>query len=198
MFDNLKADLLRDCYITYQKATLLNKSLVIIKSMGFQTIAIYRFGRWCEQFFSARSAVIPRCFFLAIYRCAYHLLTTMYGIKISPKAMIGKGFYIGHFAGIEIGACTIGEYCSIHQHVKIIAERCDGQRDMPHIGDYVWIGPHAQITTNISIGDRATVSAGTLVVDNVAADHLVVGNPARVISNSYNNLPLLHQLSLGQ
>ena len=196
MFENLKSDLLRDCYISYQKPSPINKLLVIIKSMGFQAIAIYRFGRWSDKVFASRRVVIPRYFFLAIYRCLYYTITKMYGIDINPKAIIGKGFYIGHFAGIEIGACKIGEYCSIHQHVKIGYERGNKQGKIPHIGDYVWIGPHAQISANVNIGNRATVSAGSLVVDNVPPNNLVAGNPARVISNLYDNGPLLHKLSL--
>lgn len=198
MFENLKADLLRDCYITYQQPTLANKLLVIFKSMGFQAIAVYRFGRWCDKFFSDQRAIIFRYLFSLLHRIFSYLIVKMYGIDIHCKAVIGKGFYIGHFAGIKIQACEIGEFCSIHQHVKIGKISSDTQDNIPHIGDYVWIGPHAQISENITIGNHATLSAGSVVANNIAPRNLVVGSPARVIAKDYDNRPLLHQLSLGQ
>ena len=44
------------------------------------------------------------------------------------------------------------------------------------------IGANATILPGITIGARAMVGAGAVVIRDVAADTTVVGNPARVVS----------------
>ena len=48
-------------------------------------------------------------------------------------------------------------------------------------GTDVWIGAGAIILPGITIGDGATVGAGSVVSKNVEARTVVVGNPARII-----------------
>jgi maltose O-acetyltransferase len=49
------------------------------------------------------------------------------------------------------------------------------------IGDGVWIGAGALVLPGVSIGENAVVGAGAVVTRDVAANTLVVGNPARVM-----------------
>jgi maltose O-acetyltransferase len=61
------------------------------------------------------------------------------------------------------------------------------------IGCDVWIGGGAIVLPGVSIGDRATVGAGSVVTRDVPAGATVVGNPARTVdapvpgSNSGDN-----------
>ena len=48
------------------------------------------------------------------------------------------------------------------------------------IGRGVFIGTRAIILKGVTIGDRAIVGAGAVVTKDVPANHLAVGNPARV------------------
>lgn len=49
------------------------------------------------------------------------------------------------------------------------------------IGDQVMIGANCTILPGVSIGDRATVAAGTVVTKDVESGSFVGGNPMRVI-----------------
>lgn len=52
-----------------------------------------------------------------------------------------------------------------------------------HIGKSVWIGAHATILPNVTIGDNAIVGAGSVVTKDVPDNAIVAGNPARFIRN---------------
>ncbi|MFT7053057.1 MAG: serine O-acetyltransferase [Psychromonas sp.] len=112
-------------------------------------------------------------------------------MDVQPFFSIGRGLYIGHLGGIEIAACEVGEFCSIHQHVKIGWANVTENEKYPRIGSYVWIGPHAKIIGNVTIGDSCTISAGTVVLNDINSCNLVAGNPARIASTVYDNRSLL-------
>ena len=192
MFENIKSDLDRYCDMTKRKATLINRCRIALGCMGFQATAIYRFGRWNDSVFANRKLAFIRYFFLAIHYCLYRLIIKMYDIDIDRRAVIGKSLFISHFAGIKIGPCEMGDFCSVYQHVKIGPANAIKKGECPHIGSRVWIGPHARVTGNITLGNNSTVSACTLVIKDVSPNNLVAGNPTRLLSTSYDNYYLLH------
>lgn len=49
------------------------------------------------------------------------------------------------------------------------------------IGNDVWIGGGAIILPGVTIGDRSIIGAGSVVVHDVPAAKVVVGNPARIV-----------------
>ncbi len=49
------------------------------------------------------------------------------------------------------------------------------------IGKNVWIGANATIVPGITIGDNAIIGAGSVVVKDIPANAVAVGNPCRVI-----------------
>ena len=49
------------------------------------------------------------------------------------------------------------------------------------IGDNVWIGADVTILPGVSIGDNAVIGAGSVVVHDIPADTVAVGNPCKVI-----------------
>ena len=57
------------------------------------------------------------------------------------------------------------------------------------IGDDVFIGTNAFILKGVKIGDRSIIGAGAVVsIKNIPPDSLVVGNPAKIVSKSKNNV----------
>lgn len=50
-----------------------------------------------------------------------------------------------------------------------------------HIGNQVWIGSGVTIISGITIGDNTTIGAGSVVVKDIPANCVAVGNPCRVI-----------------
>ena len=58
------------------------------------------------------------------------------------------------------------------------------------IGNDVFIGTNALILKGVSIGDRSIIGAGAVVaMKTIPPDSLVVGNPAKIVSKSKNNVP---------
>lgn len=104
---------------------------------------------------------------------------------------------IGHYCllspGVNIAsACsiTIGDNCMLAADVTISDSDWHGlyNRLRPFrcstpvtIGDNVWIGLRAIIGKGVSIGDNSVVGAGAVVVNNVPANVVVAGNPAKII-----------------
>ncbi|MDQ4108523.1 MAG: hypothetical protein M3138_06930, partial [Actinomycetota bacterium] len=51
------------------------------------------------------------------------------------------------------------------------------------IGDHVFIGPRALVMIGVTIGDRAVISGGAVVVDDVPPLTVVGGVPAKPIGH---------------
>ncbi len=49
------------------------------------------------------------------------------------------------------------------------------------IGDNCWIGANATICPGVTIGENSVIGAGSVVVHDIPANSVAVGNPARVI-----------------
>ena len=112
-----------------------------------------------------------------------HTKRIKFGIDIQSLS-IGEGFYIGHFGHIVVNsAAVIGKNCNISQGVTIGISNTGSKKGVPVVGDYVYIGPGAKIMGNIKIGNRAAIGANSVVVNDVPENAVVVGVPARVVSN---------------
>jgi acetyltransferase-like isoleucine patch superfamily enzyme len=80
---------------------------------------------------------------------------------------------------IKVGRNTvIGYNTTILAHEYLIEEYRLGEIE---IGDEVMIGANSTILPGVKIGDRAIVSAGTLVHKDVPAGSFVGGNPMQLI-----------------
>jgi len=188
MLESVRADLNRYCGV---KPSLAGKLRVVRTSCGFRATAIHRFGRWVESAFASPGWLPVRCLLLGVYACLSHAVGKAFGIWIDRRAHIGKGLYIGHFGGIVIGVCRMGEHCSVHQHVRVGMKKSAEVDAGPQIGDKVWIGAHARIVGSVRIGNGVTVSAGCVVRQDIRSGRLVAGDPARVINPNYDNTQLL-------
>jgi len=106
-----------------------------------------------------------------------------FGISISYRTAIGKGFYIGHFSGIIVTPeAIIGDNCNISQGVTIGYSNRGKHKGYPVIGDKVYIGPGAKIIGNVKIGNNVAIGANCVVVDDISDNSVVVGIPGKVIS----------------
>ena len=152
--------------------------------MGLQAVLVYRFGR---LLCAARRRVVlwPLLpFGWLIYGLAMLWVRHAYGIRIALSADIGAGFWIGHFGGVEVVNCRLGERCSVGQQTRIgRVEDVNG----PFIGDGAWIGAHARISGPVRVGEGVTIAPGARVTRNVPDRALVVGDPARVVFRGYDN-----------
>ena len=133
---------------------------------------------------------------------AGQLMTFAHGGRI----IIGQYCYVGENSRVWSGASvTMGNYVLIAHNVMIMdnfTHPIDFQARREHaratmggrhaatidlgdrpivIGDDVWIGANSIIMRGVSIGDRAIISAGSVVREDVPADAVVSGNPAAIV-----------------
>ncbi|MCG7928515.1 hypothetical protein A3197_10145 [Candidatus Thiodiazotropha endoloripes] len=189
MISHIKKDLQR--YYKIELNGNMNPSTMaiarlLIDNAGLQAVIIYRFGRHIRDLVEdgkglAASVMHP------LYKILNWIACKAFGIDISQDADIGSGFYIGHFGGIVIQKCNIGENCSISQQVNIIFQ----EDAVSTIGSSVWMGAHAYISPGVTIGSHATVAAGARVDSDFSDNVLIMGSPARVLSANYDNSRLL-------
>jgi len=97
---------------------------------------------------------------------------------LPAQAIIGEGFYIGHFGGIIISPLArIGINCNISQGVTIGISGNGDKRGVPTIGDNVYIGAGAIIIGKITIGNNVRIGANAVVHKDIPDNSTVVVYP---------------------
>lgn len=103
------------------------------------------------------------------------------GIEIHPGAKIGPGFFIDHGMGVVIGeTAEIGENVTLYHGVTLGGTSWKKEKRHPTIGDNVVIGAGAKILGPFKVGDNSRIGAGSVVVNEVPSDSIVVGVPGRI------------------
>lgn len=111
----------------------------------------------------------------------------------------GKGICIGEKSFLNFNACLqdqtdirIGRHTLIGPCCCLAAKALAGCTREPEgseaakgadisIGDDCWLGGGVTVWPGVHIGDRCIVAAGSVVCEDVPADSLIAGHPARVI-----------------
>jgi len=96
----------------------------------------------------------------------------MAGVVIQPGSMIGRNVIINTRASIDHD-CIIGD----HVHVAPGATLSGGVQ----IASGAHVGTGATVIQGIFIGEDSIIGAGSVVLEDVAADSMVVGVPAREV-----------------
>lgn len=103
------------------------------------------------------------------------------GIEIHPGATIGPGFFIDHGMGVVIGeTAEIGENVTIYHGVTLGGTSWKKEKRHPTIGNNVVIGAGAKVLGPFKVGDNSKIGSGSVVVNEVPPDSVVVGVPGRV------------------
>lgn len=132
-----------------------------------------------RRYQGARGVWAPVVRNLAVLRHRFWSAVT--GADIPVNSRISGGLLIPHPNGIVIHpGAEIGCNCLIFQQVTIGAN----DRGIPTIGGHVDIGAGAKIIGPIAIGDHARIGANAVVLNDVPAYGVVVGNPGRLLSES--------------
>lgn len=104
------------------------------------------------------------------------------GIEIHPGAKVGRGFFIDHGMGVVIGeTAEIGENVLIYHGVTLGGASLKIGKRHPTIGNNVIIGAGAKLFGPLTVGDNSQIGGGAVVVKDVPANSVVVGNPGRVV-----------------
>lgn len=91
------------------------------------------------------------------------------GSVIGPSAVIGLSCIVNHCASVD-HHCRLGDYVNISPGARL--------GGAVELGDEVFLGLNASILPGMSIGARATIGAGAVVLSNVAPSSIMVGIPA--------------------
>jgi serine O-acetyltransferase len=145
---------------------------------GFQALLVYRFGVW-------RMGVRPKLLRAPLsvaYRTLFTAVRNVYGIELPYSARIGRRVVFEHQHGIVVhGEAVIGDDCLIRQGVTLGIRTLDRLGDAPVLGRGVNVGAGAKILGPVHIGDGAAIGANAVVLEDVPAQALAVGVPARVV-----------------
>jgi bifunctional UDP-N-acetylglucosamine pyrophosphorylase/glucosamine-1-phosphate N-acetyltransferase len=91
---------------------------------------------------------------------------------------LGPGVKMGHFS--YVGNAQIGAETNIG--AGTITCNYDGEKKHPtEIGEGVFLGSDTMLVAPVKLGDYARTGAGAVVTQDIPADALAVGVPARVI-----------------
>lgn len=106
------------------------------------------------------------------------------GIELPWKTRIGPGFRVDHGQALVVNDGTVfGAGCTVRNSTTIGNKRLKegGYSRAPRFGDRVDVGANAIIIGPITIGDDVAIGAGAVVLKDVPANSVAVGNPARII-----------------
>jgi maltose O-acetyltransferase len=105
---------------------------------------------------------------------------------------IGARTFVNHnLTALDVAAITIGEDCQIGPGVQLLTpthpvepqprrDKLEAARPVT-IGNNVWLGGGVIVCPGVTIGDDSVVGAGAVVVRDIPAGVVAVGNPARVV-----------------
>jgi len=113
------------------------------------------------------------------------LMEIVHGASISRQVKLGTGVYFPHGSAHVHGETTIGDCVIIGVHTGIGLRGSFFSEDMgtrgPTIGAYTRVGTGAKVLGAVTVGERAVIGAGAVVIEDVPEAATVVGVPARVV-----------------
>ena len=117
-------------------------------------------------------------------RVLSHLTRFLTGVEIHPGAEVGRRCFIDHGAGIVVGETTdIGDDVMLYQGVTLGGDTLEDEKRHPTLEDGATVGANATLLGPITIGEGASVGAGSVVLESVPPNCTVVGNPAKLVGD---------------
>jgi serine O-acetyltransferase len=146
-------------------------------------------------------ATSPVRFLLPLCQVLHRLARHHGSMDLPWQTQIGSALSIQHGLGMVINKnVRIGSNVTLYHGVTIgQGDRIDAQgvrsTGYPVIEDEVWIGPHAIVVGDITIGRGSRILGGAFVTKSVPPFSLVLGNPSetrRIVEQSdvLNRYPL--------
>lgn len=123
--------------------------------------------------------------FKNLYYCIvrrFPLRLVLYDLDLTN---VPRGTAFAHPYGVTInGKTRWGKGVIVRQNVTIgYRRRYDGSEDGATIGNNVHLCAGCTVLGPVHIGDRAVIGAGAVVLQDVPAGAVAVGNPARIVQS---------------
>jgi acetyltransferase-like isoleucine patch superfamily enzyme len=132
-----------------------------------------------------RFAHVVGAFGQAVHLCAWDADGARGEIELGDHCLVCPGVRLLAASRIEIADdCMLASGVSVSDadwHDLRDRTRPVGATEPVRLGRNAWIGERAMITKGVTIGENAIVGDGAVVADDVPANAIVVGNPARVV-----------------
>ncbi|AJZ90185.1 colanic acid biosynthesis acetyltransferase WcaB [Cedecea neteri] len=140
-------------------------------------VLAYRLAHFCSVW---RKKSVINNLWAAPVLLAYRFITEcLFGYEIQAGATIGRRFTIHHGYGVVINKFVIAGDDFTIRHGVTIGNRGNSLA-CPVIGNGVELGANVIIVGDITLGNNVSVGAGSVVLDSVPDNALVVGEKARV------------------
>lgn len=152
---------------------------------GQLVLFLFRLAQLINRSMIAKVIFYP---YLLLYR---YWVDWVWGIELPRKLTVGKGLslYHGHALVLNQGV-IMGNNCTLRNSTTIGHKKlADGTFSAcPRIGNNVDIGANVCIIGDIEIGDNVAIGAGSVIVKNIPANSIAVGNPARILEKKQQNI----------
>ena len=155
-------------------------------------------GSICAYFYNAVLANLPVCSIRAGFLNFWlGCLGQGTGVQMGNRFLNGRKVFLGERNVINFGCLFDGRRFEIHTGTDVSIGPEASILTLGHdpqspnfsdrggdvvIGDHVWIGYRAIILPGVTIGEGAVVGAGAVVTKDVPPFAIMVGNPARQVS----------------
>lgn len=138
-------------------------------------ISLYKIGNY---FYKRKVPLIPKLI--------KGLIFIIYNSIVPSECEIGRNTKLG-YGGIGV---VIHQKAKIGRNVMVGPQVTIGGRsnkkDVPVIGNNVYIGTGAKILGDITIGNNVLVGANAVVIKSVPDNTIVAGNPATILKTDVN------------
>ncbi|HGY3715013.1 TPA: colanic acid biosynthesis acetyltransferase WcaB [Citrobacter gillenii] len=141
-------------------------------------VMAYRVAHFCSVW---RKKNVLNNLWAAPVLVMYRLITEcLFGYEIQAAATIGRRFTIHHGYGVVINKHVVAGDDFTLRHGVTIGNLGANDLACPTIGNDVELGANVTLLGDVIIGHNVTIGAGSVVVDSVPDNTLVVGEKARV------------------
>ncbi len=113
-------------------------------------------------------------------------LIRKHGINLSDSVSLSL---TARFLSSEQGSISVGSTTLVAFKSLLMSRDIDGNTRPVKIGSNCFIGGGAVVLPGVEIGDNCIVGAGAVVFDDVPANSIAAGNPARIIARDVEVLP---------
>jgi len=140
-------------------------------------VLAYRIAHFCSVW--RKKSVINNLWAAPVILLYRFVTECLFGYEIQAAATIGRRFTIHHGYAVVINKFVVAGDDFTIRHGVTIGNRSKSD-DCPVIGNRVELGANVVIIGDITVGNNVVVGAGSVVLDNVPDNALVVGQKAQV------------------